>query len=270
MDLQEKIEFALGTIPRMAKYTFPYLAQFFGCKDQARGEPLGSGLFCRLSGRSVMVTALRVVLEGLGDDYAYLAVSAAGAGTKPHVISGLIRRDPSTDLAILPVPEDFPYAAELSYWPEDRIDVDLDRLSTDFLFIHGYPGVRSQNYPLPIDARVLSRTLPYGVMQRLDDLPDDLGPHQFAVDFDITRCQAEQGGPAGELFDPFKGPRGLSGSPVWRIGASGRRIAEWSPDWAQLVGILTGWNEERRVLVATRASKVLELAARDLGTTTRA
>lgn len=269
MDLQEKIEFALGTIPRMARSTFPYLAQFFGGKDQVRGEALGSGLFCRLGGRGAIVTARHVVLEGLGDDSAYLAVSAAGEGTKPHVISGPIRQDRLADLAILPVPDDFPNAVELSFWPEDRIDVDLQLLSTDFLFVHGYPGVRSQNYPLPIGARVASRSLPYGVMQRLDDLPDDLELHQFAVDFDITRCQAEQGSPEGELFDPHKGPGGLSGSPVWRIGASGRKVADWSPAWAQLVGIVTGWNKQKRVLVATRASKLLELAARDSGTTTK-
>jgi hypothetical protein len=90
------------------------------------------------------------------------------------------------------------------------------------------------------------------------------------MDFDITHCQAGQGSPEGDLFDPHKGPRGLSGSPVWRIGASGRKVANWSPAWAQLVGIVTGWNEQKRVLVATRASKLLELAARDSGTATRA
>jgi hypothetical protein len=74
-----------------------------------------------------------------------------------------------------------------------------------------------------------------------------------------NHCRAERGSPDGDLFDEHRGPGGLSGSPVWRIGASGRKRGEWSPELAQLVGIVTHWDKEARILIATRASKLLEL-----------
>jgi hypothetical protein len=56
-----------------------------------------------------------------------------------------------------------------------------------------------------------------------------------------------------------RGAFGLSGSPVWRIGAAGRSAKDWTAEWCELVGIVTCWNAERKLLVATFASKLFEL-----------
>jgi hypothetical protein len=271
MERERKIEFVLSTVRPMAAFTFPFLAQLYRGKTSHEGEALGSGLFCELNGGAVIVTAFHVVLEGLANS-GYLAVSGQTGDNRPYEIYGQVRRSHATDLAFLPLPDDFPREADVRYWPENRIDIDADCLSSDFLFVHGFPGVRSRSFPLPVDARVRSTSLPYGVMQRLDDLPDELSPHQFAMDFDITHCQPEDERlPEPELFDDLalQGPRGLSGSPVWRIGASGLRIAEWAPQCARLVGVVTGWNPEKRVLIATRASSLLELASASPSATTK-
>src|SRR5258708_15319821 len=52
------------------------------------------------------------------------------------------------------------------------------------------------------------------------------------------------------------GPFGLSGSPVWRLGASGKRVSEWTPECSQLVGVVTHWDKENKILIATQASKI--------------
>ena len=57
------------------------------------------------------------------------------------------------------------------------------------------------------------------------------------------------------------GAYGLSGSPVWRIGGSGESIRDWSPTRSRLVGIVTDWNREERILIATSAEKILEFVS---------
>ena len=58
----------------------------------------------------------------------------------------------------------------------------------------------------------------------------------------------------------MRGAGGLSGSPAWRIGAPGRPIQDWTPAACELVGIVTDWNRAHRVLIATSAAKLLDLA----------
>ena len=88
-------------------------------------------------------------------------------------------------------------------------------------------------------------------MQRIDNLPDDLAPTQFAIEYD----PAGMSDPAGTMQTPVD-PHGLSGSPVWRIGASGRSAHLWEPDDSLLVGVVTQWRPDRNVLVATSVSEV--------------
>ena len=49
---------------------------------------------------------------------------------------------------------------------------------------------------------------------------------------------------------------GLSGSPVWRIGVSGQSSGEWKPSDSLLVGILTQWRPDEKVLIATSTAKL--------------
>ena len=51
-------------------------------------------------------------------------------------------------------------------------------------------------------------------------------------------------------------PHGLSGSPVWRIGVSGRSSRDWSPNDSLLVGIVTQWHPDEKVLIATSTEKL--------------
>jgi hypothetical protein len=91
-------------------------------------------------------------------------------------------------------------------------------------------------------------------MLREDDLPPDLSAHEFVMDFDPENFQALDG-TSGEWLDPH----GLSGSAVWRIGAAGASINDWSPAMSELVGVVTQWDQSRKCLIATKWTSVAPL-----------
>jgi hypothetical protein len=247
----DKTQFILSTIPRMAQYTFPYLTSVIGVVNGQRGHHLGSGLRCTVGGRRAVVTALHVI-EAAATEPGGFALSA-GYGVPPFRIFGAIHYDPVGDLAIYFIPDEYPASSEqIAFWPEDRIERPPQRLATDYLFVHGFPAERSQFFS--ILPGVASKSLPYGVMQRLEGLPPDLQTHQFALDFDPGNMRLIDGGGGS---DAFVDPHGLSGSPVWRIGISGGTAAAWSPDLSLVVGFLTQWRPDEKVLVASVASRLL-------------
>jgi hypothetical protein len=59
--------------------------------------------------------------------------------------------------------------------------------------------------------------------------------------------------PGGRTF----GPGGLSGSPVFRLGAS-ESADEWTPERSRLVGVVTRWLPEHKALVATSSATLRE------------
>lgn len=163
--------------------------------------------------------------------------------------------DELTDLAVYFLP-DAARSPDLAFWPEVRIDGSAEHRSRDYLFVHGFPGRRSRF----VFGELHNRSLPYGVMQREDDLPGSMQERAFAMDYDPVNMLLEVGGPAD-----FVEPPGLSGCPVFRIGASASTPEEWAPERSLLVGVVTHWNHEKRVLLASGADALLELLARGGG-----
>jgi hypothetical protein len=256
MQLEEKIRFAMTSLEKMTSYTLPFICQILGTNDGQSSELIGSGIRCRSGDRQFIVSAWHVA-PGRRTAFGHLAASVGNAA-HPLSLSDLCH-DQEADLSISLVSDSAADQSVVDFWPDDRIDRSLDRLSTDYLFVHGFPHVRSRSHILPVDSRIVSRSLPYGVMQRIDALPDDLDDFQFAMDFEPDHVESEFGKPESALFDDHPGPRGLSGSPVWRIGVSGSRAVDWTPARCQLVGIVTQWRPEEKLLVATKSTKLLEL-----------
>lgn len=252
MQLEDKVFFALSTVRPMAEYTLPYLASVIGARTVDQGEHVGSALRCTLDGRRAIVTAWHVIDRAMR--YPHIAISA-GYGMPPHLVDGEIHymAEEDADLAVYFLPEEYPSLGErLRFWPQERIDYTRKYLSTDYLFVHGFPCVQSR---FSHEASgVVSKSLPYGVMRRLENIPIDLASSQFAVDFDPLQIHVENGETEG-----LPDPHGLSGSPVWRIGASSRSAKDWTTDWSRLVGIVTQWREDSKILVATDASKIVDL-----------
>jgi hypothetical protein len=241
LSLEDKRRFVLSTLPIMAGHTFPYVCSVLGVVDRSTGRHYGSALRCVLKGRRAILTALHVIEEAQGEPGG-LAI-ATGYGCKPYVVHGEVNIDRSADIAVYFLPDDFPFGG-LDFWPAERIDRELDKISTDYLFLHGFPG--SQSYSSQFLTGVLNKSLPYGAMRRIENLPADLQPYQFAIEYDPVGMSDETGA-AKDLVDPH----GLSGSPVWRIGASGRKVRDWTADDCLFVGVVTQWRPTEKVLVAT-------------------
>lgn len=247
-DTSTKFEFVQRATERMAEHTHPFIASIVGDDGATHRPHVGSAF--RLDDRRAVVTAAHVYREArqrFGEQ-----IAASGERGQPPAILGAPRLiDDALDVAVFDVPGDYPTGG-IAFWPPDRAAKDDSKLSTDYLFLHGFPGVRSHFSALANG--LVNRSFPYGVMLREDDLPLDLGAHQFVMDFDPENFRALDGTP-GEWLDP----RGLSGSAVWRIGAAGASIDEWSPGMSELVGVVTQWDPSRKCLFATRWTSVAAL-----------
>ena len=246
LSLPEKEAFVRGALSSMVQHTFGFICSVIGVSDPKMGRHCGSALRCMLNGRRAIVTALHVIEEAKKEPLG-LALST-GYGELPYVVHGAVNIDPIADLAVYFLPDDYP-CPEGNFWPSVRIDRSLDKLATDYLFLHGFPG--NASYPSLLLGGVVSKSLPYGAMQRLDDLPPNLHPYQFAVEYDPIGMVNETGA-AQDLVDPH----GLSGCPVWRIGVSGCSSREWKPSDCLLVGFLTQWRPDEKVLIATATSRL--------------
>ncbi len=246
LSVQEKEAFVRSALSAMAQHTFGFICSVIGISESTMGRHYGSAFRCKLNGRRAILTALHVLEEAKQEPLG-LAIST-GYGQPPYVVHGPVNIDPFADMAVYFAPDDYP-CPDAAFWPSARIDHALDKLATDYLFLHGFPGHAS--YPSKLLGGVVSRSLPYGAMQRLHDLPPNLQPFQFAVEYDPAGMVTETGA-AQDLVDPH----GLSGSPIWRIGVSGRASSEWKPSDSLLVGMVTQWRPDEKVLIATPTDKL--------------
>jgi hypothetical protein len=289
----EKRSFIESAIRKMAAYTLPYLTQVIGVIDDQTGEFRGTGFFCELAGGQAIVTAAHVLRDAAATgDFQSLTFSRGNAES-PAIVAGEIRYQESDDLAIYYPAKRFPLGRQKQFWPADRIDRDPRSILRDYLFVQGFPQRFCRFTTLGGNAS-FSETLAYGAMIRYrekditaeereqfdQDLPaynflDDtlLEPHQFALNFwaEPDHLVDSELKPSAikdwsEVFEegqnlPGQRPRGaygLSGSPVWRLGASGMSSREWTPECSQLVGVITHWNYNAKILIATSASRILE------------
>lgn len=250
MDVADKIKFVRSTIEPMARFTRPHIAGVFAVDAAGEaGRHVGSALRASFDGRNCLVSAAHVIEQARRSGR--LAVSAA-RGQAPFELPGVPDRlDETLDVAVYFLPPDYPDGGT-AFWPDAQIDANESALSTDYLFVHGFPSVRS--YFSPGLGGLVNESLPYGVMLCEDDLPSDMASFQFAIDFDPATLLGPDGQPA-EWLDPA----GLSGSPVWRIGASGQKVELWKPDLSLLVGVVTAWKPKEKLLLATKVGALLSL-----------
>lgn len=247
-DTDMKLEFVRQATERMAEHTHRYIASIVGDDGATHHPHVGSAL--RVDGRRAIVTAAHVYREA-HQRFGEQVAASAQRGQPPTILRAPRMLDDALDIAVFDVPDNYSTGG-VAFWPPDRATKDDSKLSSDYLFLHGFPGVRSHFSALANG--LLNRSFPYGVMQREDELPPNLGEHQFAMDFDPENFQALDG-TSGEWLDPS----GLSGSAVWRIGAAGASMDEWSPAMSTLVGVVTHWDQSRKCLIATKWTEVASL-----------
>ncbi len=256
MELDQLRQFLYQSVQAMAEYTFPYIVSIVGIVNEEKGEHLGSGLRYQHEGRRAFATAYHVIEKAKSGQYQAFAVST-GYGRPAFQILEEPIVDPAADLALCFLPVDYPEHEDIRYWPARRVDAETgdtenSPLATDYLFMQGFPGERSQ-FLRTFDGLV-NRSLPYGAMQRPDET-GSLSAFQFAIDYQPDSVHDQNGNPL------FVDPHGISGSPVWRIGISGRALPQWSVEDSQLVGFLTRWGDQDERLIASKASRLLQMSA---------
>lgn len=250
LDLEQKLAFVTRATRDMALHTFPFIATVAAVESETSGFAVGSAVRVRDGSRRWVVTAAHVVDEAMRRT-GRLAVAAV-RGAAPVVLAGEPVRDHEADLCAFAVGTGFP---DVAFWDlEERDDVDLN-MSRDFLFVHGFPQTRGHFSPM-LEA-LLTRSFPYGAMRREDDLPPDLATFQVALEFEAATLR----GLDGEVAEPER-PNGLSGSPVWRIGAAWGRASDWSPASCKLVGVLTQWRPKDELLVASGVGRLAAMLRR--------
>jgi hypothetical protein len=254
MNVDEKAKFAMSTITPMAHATFPVVCSVV---DATSDVPrlVGSGVRLRVASARVLLTAAHVVDKARDNDGA-IVVSATRGEPPRRIAAPTIHRDDVHDIAAIVLPDDYPEAG-VGFWNVERSDDDREHLSTDFLFVHGFPGALS-GFSALLDG-LFNKSLSYGVMERDEDLRGDLTEDQFALDFDPHNFRDTDGKPI-EWLDPH----GLSGSAVWRVGARGRAANDWRPDLSLLVGVVTTWRPDDKMLVGVRWSAVQSLLVRSM------
>lgn len=141
MDVADKIKFVQSTLEPMAWHTYPHIAGVVAIEDAENGRHVGSGLRFAYEGRRCLVTAAHVIDEAMREGR--IAVSAV-RGQPPHELGGVPARiDRTLDVAVYFLPDGYPEEG-ISFWPAERTDPSGDKLSTDYLFVHGFPGVRAR------------------------------------------------------------------------------------------------------------------------------
>jgi hypothetical protein len=250
MTIDEKLAFARRATERMAWYTHPFIASIVGVDDSSHLNPhVGSAVRLKSGDDRYLITAAHVLKTAVGR-FGSAAVSAE-RGAPPYPLppdANCI--DDDLDVALFRLPASY-RAHKIDFWPLRRTDSDDAKLATDFLLVHGFPKARSN----VAAAGVFNRSLPYGVMLRDDDLPHDLRASQFAMDFDPANFVAPDG-------SDWVDPEGLSGSPVWRIGATAIRARDWTPERSRLVGVVTQWKPDQKVIVATKWEAIEKVLGR--------
>jgi hypothetical protein len=234
----------------MAVHTFPFVCSIIGVENEHEGYHVGTGFRLSTSTRRMLVTAKHVLDQARAAPLGVAFVHIRGEppvrlASDPDIV------DPMLDLAVWVLEgADDDEASGARFWPVSLLDGDGRARAHDYLFVHGFPGERARF----VFGESHHRSLPYGVMERDDDLPADARSFEFAMDYDPKNMQLESGGDASLVL-----PGGLSGSPVWRIGAYHRKPEAWSPEASRLVGVVTRWNPDKRVLLATDVASLLKL-----------
>ena len=248
MDFDEKLKFVQSVMKPMAWHTYPQIAGVIAIESDQTGQHVGSALRLSLDGHRLIVTAAHVIQQArCGGRFAVSALR----GQPPFELHGAPERtSEELDVAAYILPPEYPDDG-IGFWPAERTDTTEEKWSTDYLFVHGFPGSRSRFSPLL--GGLVKESLPYGVMLREDGLPADMSPCQFAMDFDPVNM------PTPEGTSGWLDPHGLSGSPVWRIGASGQSADDWQPERSLLVGMVTAWRPDEKLLLATKISPLLQV-----------
>lgn len=140
--------------------------------------------------------------------------------------------------------------------PQARVATRHHPVRGELLFFAGYPEKRSKS----LYKNLITRATRLVTQEPQFSPIPDLHPHYFLLNYAPGQAQSLDPTNPVDLSDPH----GLSGSLVWNT----RRIEclaqkrEWSPDLAQVTGLLCRWNSPTSTVMAIRIEVVLDFLGR--------
>ena len=244
---QEKLAEFYRIIDAMAVFTEPALCSIIGTPDTEFGELVGTGTFVRFGDRVYILTA-RHVAEQAAKEYAGCAHSVGPANRPVPILRPFVlAADRKLDIAVLPVPAEDIAATPVRPFGSAVLAASSADLN-DYLFVLGYTGEKSRFSA--ISQGIVSTVHPYGTVLGTSTLPEYDPAIHFAIEYP-GHGQQDSTGREVALPDPH----GMSGTAVWRVGRA-RGGPDWSPQRAEIVGVVHRWDPDCSSLVATRIEPV--------------
>lgn len=236
------------TAVAMKTHCLPYVTPVSREISETEGTLEGSGAYIEFSGKRLMLTNEHVLREWQRRKFAHQFYGcedvfrlAAPLGLESHPV----------DAAICEISE--PLWQGRSHQAEmvsaSRLAVRHDPVPGELLFFCGFPQQRSQF----LFDHLASRATPLLTQELRSAAADDIHQNYFLMPYVPERTQpAEPGGV------PLSTPPGLSGSLVWNT----RRVEcmnqnrQWSPDQAQVTGMLCRWDSAISAVYAVRVEVI--------------
>ena len=232
---------------KLSNYTQPVITAIVNIIDAQNGSIQGSGFHILWNSSRYIMTASHVLTE-TNPTYEGLAYSQ-GSSLPPVKIDlkhCYLTKDQlgGLDLAIIKTIGSTAKEAKLAQESNSHTD--------DLLFVHGYPGVRSK--PL---GNIYSKTMPFDTAAQEQNCVPWYNPDiHLCIAYPRNNLIQTGGSPAD-----FEDPHGLSGSAIWKVGWNGKYssiddLSKWSPEEAEVIGIVHTWDEQGQCLIGTKIESI--------------
>jgi hypothetical protein len=247
---------SLETTVAMQNHCLRYITPISFATTNEEGRLQGTGAYIEFGGQRLLISNEHVIKpwKRLRLGRQFLGCTDVFGIGKPLALEGH-----PIDAAICPISEAAwnarPHAAEPVPW--SRFATKHAPVSGEMLFLCGYPGARSKF--------VFGSLVSYATQLVTQEPPDVVVPglHQNYFILGYSPGKAWSVDPSNPL--PLSLPPGLSGSLVWNT----RRVEclqrgdEWSPEKAQVTGLLCSWIEKPTpYVVATRIEVIRKFLRR--------
>jgi hypothetical protein len=233
----------------MRETTRPYVASIFRVFSPTEASLEASGAYVQLRNRTYLITNQHVAAALKTHSLAHqLADDEHGV----RITNPFQALSYPVDIAISRIDDEIwrSYKNEKQALPVWRLAQEHKPMQHELLFLMGFSGERSY-YSKSLEY-VFSTATPYSTQE--SQLPQPFDPEvSFALLFSTGHAIAVDGKRRG-----LPNPAGFSGSLVWNTKAVESMVAgrEWTPEQAQVTGIVWGWDTTNACLLATRVEHV--------------
>lgn len=241
--------------PAMQAHIERYLTSISHAITNDEGETQGSGSYIEYEGHRFVLTNEHVTREANEKRFTH---KFKGPEEIFQLAKPLAAEPDPVDVAICPVPD-----ASWSHLPHETEAIPLSLfaerhapIEREMLFLYGFTGERSKFF-----FNTLNTPGTPLLTQEMIPPVQGLHPNEFAINYNTEKSRTFDGR-SGTL--PL--PPGLSGSLVWntRLVESVTAGRDWSPELAQVTGMLIRWTSGNTYVVAVRVEIIREFLKRNI------